>query len=100
MPAKYDFGTFESCKGDNDLPMGVYGTSTWYVMHTTRSSRIFAYVVSRYQGHGTVPPAHPVASSSECKSYPTISSIPAKRDLSFEHMVKRAADPFITPALL
>ncbi|KAF7974317.1 hypothetical protein HWV62_12484 [Athelia sp. TMB] len=29
MPANYDAGYFESCKGDNDLPMGVYGTSTW-----------------------------------------------------------------------
>jgi hypothetical protein len=29
MPANYDAGKFESCKADNDLPMGVYGTSTW-----------------------------------------------------------------------
>jgi hypothetical protein len=30
MPAKYDPGVFESCDGDNALPMGVYGSSTWY----------------------------------------------------------------------
>ena len=29
MPASYTSGKFESCKADNDLPMGVYGTSTW-----------------------------------------------------------------------
>lgn len=31
MPANYDAGVFESCEGENDLPMGVYGTSTWFV---------------------------------------------------------------------
>jgi len=82
MPANYEPGIFESCKGDNDLPMGVYGASVWY------------------QGHGTAPAPHPVASSSECKSYPTISSSHIKRDLSLERMVKRAADPLITPAPL
>lgn len=29
MPANYDAGIFESCLGDNDIPMGVYSTSTW-----------------------------------------------------------------------
>ncbi|KAJ7719513.1 carbohydrate-binding module family 13 protein [Mycena metata] len=30
MPANYDSGTYENCDADNDLPMGVYGTSTWH----------------------------------------------------------------------
>lgn len=29
MPANYDAGVFESCQGDDDLPMGVYSGSTW-----------------------------------------------------------------------
>jgi hypothetical protein len=31
MPANYDSGYYESCKADDDLPMGVYGASTWCV---------------------------------------------------------------------
>jgi hypothetical protein len=31
MPANYDSGYYESCKADDDLPMGVYGASTWFV---------------------------------------------------------------------
>jgi len=30
MPANYDTGVFESCQGDDDIPMGIYGNSTWY----------------------------------------------------------------------
>src|ERR1700679_1495350 len=41
MPANYDSGVFESCDGDDDLPMGVYGTSTWH------------------QGTSPTPAAHP-----------------------------------------
>jgi hypothetical protein len=59
MPANYDAGVFESCKGDDDLPMGVYGTSTWH------------------QGQSPTPPPHPVAPSSSCRTVPTVSVSPA-----------------------
>ncbi|CAE6437582.1 unnamed protein product [Rhizoctonia solani] len=62
MPANYDAGTFESCDADNALPMGIYGTSTWY------------------QGVKPTPAAHPIPSSSNCRTLPTIASGPAKRD--------------------
>jgi len=65
MPANYDAGVFESCKGDDDLPMGVYGTSTWH------------------QGTSPTPPPHPVAPSSSCRTVPTVTVAPAlhrKRD--------------------
>lgn len=60
MPANYDAGVFESCKGDDDLPMGVYGTSTWH------------------QGVSPTPAAHPAAKSSQCRTVPTVSVSPAK----------------------
>lgn len=59
MPANYDAGVFESCKGNDDLPMGVYGTSTWH------------------QGVSPTPPPHPVAPSSSCRTIPTVSVSPA-----------------------
>ncbi|EIN08697.1 carbohydrate-binding module family 13 protein [Punctularia strigosozonata HHB-11173 SS5] len=62
MPANYDSGVFESCQADDDLPMGVYGTSTWY------------------QGQSPTPAAHPPASSSMCTPFPSISVSPSKRD--------------------
>ncbi|KAF4613849.1 hypothetical protein D9613_008118 [Agrocybe pediades] len=55
MPANYEPNVFEDCQGDDDLPMGVYGTSTWH------------------QGVSPTPSAHPVASSSNCKALPTVS---------------------------
>ncbi|KDQ24799.1 carbohydrate-binding module family 13 protein [Pleurotus ostreatus PC15] len=61
MPANYDAGTFESCDADDDLPMGVYGTSTWF------------------QGVNPTPPAHPAASSSNCRTIPTVTASPARR---------------------
>lgn len=61
MPANYDAGVFESCLGDDDLPMGVYGTSTWY------------------QGVNPTPSAHPAAASSSCHTVPTVSVSPAKK---------------------
>ncbi|KLO08650.1 hypothetical protein SCHPADRAFT_858842 [Schizopora paradoxa] len=61
MPANYNAGVFESCLGDDDLPMGVYGTSTWY------------------QGVNPTPSAHPAASSSSCHTVPTVSVSPAKK---------------------
>ncbi|KIY43865.1 macrofage activating glyco protein [Fistulina hepatica ATCC 64428] len=60
MPANYDSGVFEQCEADDDLPMGVYGTSTWY------------------QGISPTPPAHPAASSSNCLTYPTIGVSPLR----------------------
>jgi len=56
MPANYAPGVFETCDADNDLPMGVYGTSTWH------------------QGTSPTPSAHPVASSSNCVAAPTVTS--------------------------
>lgn len=61
MPANYNAGVFENCDADDDLPMGVYGTSTWY------------------QGVSPTPPAHPVASSSNCQTLSTVSVSPAKK---------------------
>ncbi|KAH8104240.1 carbohydrate-binding module family 13 protein [Phellopilus nigrolimitatus] len=61
MPANYDAGVFESCAGDDDLPMGVYGSSTWY------------------QGVSPTPAAHPVASSSSCRTLPTVSVAPVNK---------------------
>jgi hypothetical protein len=63
MPANYDAGVFESCDGDPDLPMGVYGTSTWF------------------QGVSPTPPPHPAAPSSNCQTVPTISAGAVKREL-------------------
>ncbi|CAE6479788.1 unnamed protein product [Rhizoctonia solani] len=61
MPANYDAGTFESCDADNAKPMGIYGTSTWY------------------QGVKPTPAAHPIPSSSNCRTLPTVASGPVKR---------------------
>jgi hypothetical protein len=61
MPANYDAGVFESCKGDDDEPMGVYGTSTWF------------------QGVSPTPPPHKPAPSSQCRTVPTVSVSPAQR---------------------
>jgi hypothetical protein len=79
MPANYSPGKFESCKADNDLPMGVYGTSTWH------------------QGVKPTPAAHPAAKSSSCTPYPSITAGTVKRDLSLEKLVKRVPSPMITP---
>jgi len=48
IPANYTEGIFESCDADNDIPMGVYGTSTFS------------------QGEPVTPSANPAASSSNC----------------------------------
>ncbi|KAF7975238.1 hypothetical protein HWV62_10206 [Athelia sp. TMB] len=83
MPASYSSGKFESCKADNDLPMGVYGTSTWH------------------QGVSPTPSAHPVAKSSSCTSFASITSSPVKRDYSQDKLIKRghaAHVARITPA--
>ena len=69
MPANYDAGVFESCDADNDLPMGVYGTSTWF------------------QGVEPTPPPHPAASSSNCQTIPTVSVTPARRRRGLERRV-------------
>lgn len=79
MPANYDAGTYENCDADDDLPMGVYGTSTWY------------------QGQSPTPSAHPAAKSSNCASVPSITVAPARRrrdSNGFEYV--RAPEP--TPA--
>ncbi|KAF8069106.1 hypothetical protein FPV67DRAFT_1105941 [Lyophyllum atratum] len=54
MPANYDPGVFENCKGDSGEPMGVYGASTFH------------------QGEPVTPSAHPVPSSSSCAPLSTI----------------------------
>jgi len=81
MPGNYKSGSYTSCEADNDLPMGVYGTSTWH------------------QGTKPTPTAHPVAKSSSCTTFASITSSPAKRDLSQERLVKRAVHHArVTPA--
>ncbi|KAJ6543622.1 carbohydrate-binding module family 13 protein [Mycena vulgaris] len=79
MPANYDAGKFENCDADDDLPMGVYGTSTWH------------------QGTSPTPSAHPVAKSSNCVSLPSVTVAPAKRrrDAGFEYV--RAPEPTAAP---
>ncbi|KDR78590.1 hypothetical protein GALMADRAFT_244033 [Galerina marginata CBS 339.88] len=72
MPANYNAGVYEDCVGDTDLPMGVYGTSTWH------------------QGVNPTPAAHPVAPSSSCKPLPTVSVSPVMRR---SEMVKRQVTP-------
>ncbi|KAK7461783.1 hypothetical protein VKT23_008215 [Stygiomarasmius scandens] len=74
MPANYDAGVFENCDADDDEPMGVYGTSTWF------------------QGVKPTPSAHSPAKSSNCVALPTVSvsSAKARRDSGFE---KRRAQP-------
>ncbi|KIM37844.1 carbohydrate-binding module family 13 protein [Hebeloma cylindrosporum] len=81
IPANYDAKQFEDCDGEPALPMGVYGTSTWY------------------QGVSPTPPPHPAPSSSNCKALPTVSVSPALRRRN--SMVKRypvPAFPGATPA--
>jgi hypothetical protein len=56
MPANYDAGVFESCKGDSGQPMGVYGASTFH------------------QGDPATPAGHPIPSSSQCQRVNTVSS--------------------------
>ncbi|KAF8531130.1 carbohydrate-binding module family 13 protein [Gautieria morchelliformis] len=77
MPANYDSGVFESCDGDDDLPMGVYGTSTWF------------------QGVSPTPSAHPIASSSNCRTVPTVTASPAKKKR--DGLVKRYIPNAPTP---
>jgi len=76
MPANYDAGTFESCQGDNDLPMGVYGTSTFF------------------QGQKPTPAPHPVAKSSSCRTVPTVSVSTLQKKRAME---KRVALPEAGP---
>ncbi|KIM83559.1 carbohydrate-binding module family 13 protein [Piloderma croceum F 1598] len=78
MPANYDAGIFESCLGDNDIPMGVYGTSTWF------------------QGVSPTPSPQPAANSSSCTPFSSITSGPLKRDLGIDILGKRAASPAMT----
>lgn len=72
MPANYDAGVFENCDGDNDEPMGVYGTSTWF------------------QGQEPTPAAHNPAPSSNCVSLPTVAVTPLKKRRNLE---KKMAAP-------
>jgi len=55
MPGDYTAG-FTSCRGDDDLPMGVYGTSTFF------------------QGQPSTPAAHPAAATSSCTTISSISN--------------------------
>lgn len=82
MPANYDSGVFESCQGDNDLPMGVYGTSTWSValFSPVLSSRSPRLRPNRSQGVSPTPSAHPAAASSSCTTYATITAAPVRRE--------------------
>ncbi|KAF8071514.1 carbohydrate-binding module family 13 protein [Lyophyllum atratum] len=78
IPANYNAGVFETCDANNDLPMGVYGTSTWH------------------QGTSPTPAPHPAASSSNCQPLPTVTVSPAKKALSFKRRLAPAF-PGATP---
>ncbi|KAJ7052012.1 carbohydrate-binding module family 13 protein [Mycena amicta] len=82
MPANYDAGKFENCDADDDLPMGVYGTSTWH------------------QGTSPTPSAHPAASSSNCQTLPspTVGAAKRRRELGTGFDVIKARAPEPTPA--
>lgn len=54
IPGNYTQGVFEDCKGDTNLPIGIYGSSTFQ------------------QGQGATPPAHPLVPSSSCTFYSTV----------------------------
>ncbi|ESK95930.1 macrofage activating glycoprotein [Moniliophthora roreri MCA 2997] len=73
MPANYNADVFENCDGDSDLPMGIYGTSTWY------------------QGTKPTPDAHPAASSSNCVpvASPTVTPVARKRESNGFEKLKR-----------
>ncbi|KAH8834757.1 carbohydrate-binding module family 13 protein [Flagelloscypha sp. PMI_526] len=75
MPANYDAGVYEQCKGNDDEPMGVYGTSTWY------------------QGVSPTPAAHTPAPSSSCTTYTSIgqSNLRKKRETGFEKVARANA---------
>jgi len=75
MPANYDSGTFESCKGEDALPMGVYGTSTWH------------------QGVSPTPGPHPVPKSSSCRTLPTITVAPVSVAKRHRQLHNRMAQP-------
>ncbi|KAJ7764664.1 carbohydrate-binding module family 13 protein [Mycena olivaceomarginata] len=80
MPANYDAGKYENCDADDDLPMGVYGTSTWH------------------QGVSPTPTAHPAAKSSNCVAIasPTVGAPKRRRwDGGFEQYARA---PEVTPA--
>jgi len=77
MPANYDPGVFENCDGNDDLPMGVYGTSTWH------------------QGTSPTPPPHPPAPSSNCQAVPSVGVTPANKKRGLNRL---APEPSITPA--
>lgn len=97
MPANYDSGVFENCDGDDEyvlpflafvditssasfsLPMGVYGTSTWY------------------QGVEPTPEAHPVASSSNCVPLETVGVTSARKRRSSNGFEKVARAAFAEP---
>lgn len=54
MPGNYEPGSFDTCKADSGIPMGIYGTST-------------------YQRLGVpTPSAHPAPSKSECVTSATV----------------------------
>lgn len=55
MPSSYSSNVFESCQGDDGLPMGIYGSSTFH------------------QGEASTPAPHPAPASSNCRRVSTVS---------------------------
>ncbi|KAJ7650908.1 carbohydrate-binding module family 13 protein [Roridomyces roridus] len=82
MPANYDAGKYENCLGDDDEPMGVYGTSTWF------------------QGQKPTPSAHTAAKSSSCSNIPspTVGAAKKRRDDKFEYV--RMPEPTPAPVVV
>ncbi|KAF8149025.1 macrophage activating glycoprotein [Crassisporium funariophilum] len=74
IPANYNANQYEECDGAAAIPMGVYGTSTWY------------------QGVNPTPAPHPAPSSSNCRAVPSVTVSPNLRRR--EHgFVKRHDNP-------
>ncbi|KAK2467250.1 hypothetical protein APHAL10511_000799 [Amanita phalloides] len=81
MPDNYAPGVYENCEGDDDLPMGVYGTSTFH------------------QGDKSTPPPHLPAKTSNCHALPSVSVTPADlKKRSLNRLGYEALEPRMTPA--
>ena len=79
----------------------------WYLHLVSKNSwknigrgvrRVVIPIISRHQGTSPTPGPHPVAPSSSCTPFPSITSSPLKRDLSAEKLVKRVHHARASPA--
>ncbi|KAJ7583641.1 carbohydrate-binding module family 13 protein [Mycena floridula] len=76
MPGDYSKNVFEDCEGDDTLPAGIYGTSTFH------------------QGAKSTPKAHKAGATSNCVPTTSVASSPLRRSRpeNFEY-IRRAPEP-------